>query len=80
MWIPLLELGVADVETIGCGKFQGSLTFHVMGTKAATTMGITEHTGGSADVTDPVTNCIGLDCICLTTTHVLQDILAVLHE
>ena len=23
---------------------------------------------------------IGLDCICLTTTHVLQDILAVLHR
>ena len=24
--------------------------------------------------------CIGLDCICLTTTHVLKDILAVFHK
>ena len=56
MWVSLFEPDVADVDTIGYGKFQNSVTFQVMGAKAVPAMGITEHTSGRADMTIPVTN------------------------
>ena len=54
--VSLLKPGVADVETIGYGKFQDSLTFWLMDTKAVSTIGVTEHTSRSANVTLLVTN------------------------
>ena len=35
--VSLLESGVADVDIIGYGEFQDSLTFHVVGTEAMST-------------------------------------------
>ena len=54
--ISLIEPGVANMETIGYGEFQNSLTLCIAGTNAVPTVGITGHTDGSAEVTILVTN------------------------
>ena len=54
---PFPEPGVAGMKTIGYGDFHDSATLCVMGFIAVSTVGIAEHTGRSANVTVPVTNC-----------------------
>ena len=48
--VSLLEPGVANAEIIGHGEFQDSLTFHVIGTEAESTMDIAVHTSRSANM------------------------------
>ena len=57
MRVSLLEPGVANMEIIGCGEFQNSLTFSITFTKVVPTKGITLHTSGSTAMTIPVINC-----------------------
>ena len=54
--VVLLETGVANADTIGYGKLQNSLAFHIMGTEVVPTVGITAHNGRSTDVTYSVNN------------------------
>ena len=56
MSVSLLKPGVADVETIGYGEIQDSLTFSVVGAEAVSTVSITEHPDKSANMTFQVTN------------------------